>query len=127
MMDGVCERVDKLDHAHVPVLICILFILQFLFILSSGLVHTHFIEQSLDAGAKLSHMGLKLSLVPVHSGPPANGAPAVAPTAPATPLPRTPLSPSPMKTPPAAAVSPIQVEEGRPRVPLVMCELHCTL
>ncbi|XP_061528885.1 cytospin-A isoform X4 [Phycodurus eques] len=28
--------------------------------------------------------------------------------APATPLPRTPLSPSPMKTPPAAAVSPIQ-------------------
>uniref|UniRef100_A0A8C5DQK8 Cytospin-A n=1 Tax=Gouania willdenowi TaxID=441366 RepID=A0A8C5DQK8_GOUWI len=32
----------------------------------------------------------------------------VAPTAAATPLPRTPLSPSPMKTPPAAAVSPIQ-------------------
>ncbi|XP_057687979.1 cytospin-A isoform X2 [Corythoichthys intestinalis] len=32
----------------------------------------------------------------------------VTPTAPATPLPRTPLSPSPMKTPPAAAVSPIQ-------------------
>uniref|UniRef100_A0A672GS95 Cytospin-A n=1 Tax=Salarias fasciatus TaxID=181472 RepID=A0A672GS95_SALFA len=39
--------------------------------------------------------------------PPSNGA-AVAPTAPAAPLPRTPLSPSPMKTPPAAAVSPIQ-------------------
>uniref|UniRef100_A0A8C5DQH6 Cytospin-A n=1 Tax=Gouania willdenowi TaxID=441366 RepID=A0A8C5DQH6_GOUWI len=33
----------------------------------------------------------------------------VAPTAAATPLPRTPLSPSPMKTPPAAAVSPIQM------------------
>uniref|UniRef100_A0A669CJ03 Cytospin-A n=1 Tax=Oreochromis niloticus TaxID=8128 RepID=A0A669CJ03_ORENI len=31
-----------------------------------------------------------------------------APTAPAAPLPRTPLSPSPMKTPPAAAVSPMQ-------------------
>ncbi|KAI3372255.1 hypothetical protein L3Q82_022766 [Scortum barcoo] len=40
-------------------------------------------------------------------GPPANGA-TVAPTATAAPLPRTPLSPSPMKTPPAAAVSPIQ-------------------
>ncbi|XP_028270339.1 cytospin-A [Parambassis ranga] len=40
-------------------------------------------------------------------GPPSNGA-AVAPTAPAAPLPRTPLSPSPLKTPPAAAVSPIQ-------------------
>ncbi|XP_026199187.1 cytospin-A [Anabas testudineus] len=40
-------------------------------------------------------------------GPPSNGA-TVTPTAPATPLPRTPLSPSPMKTPPAAAVSPIQ-------------------
>ncbi|KAM3867964.1 cytospin-A isoform 2-T2 [Diretmus argenteus] len=39
--------------------------------------------------------------------PASNGA-AVAPTAPAAPLPRTPLSPSPMKTPPAAAVSPIQ-------------------
>lgn len=38
-------------------------------------------------------------------GPPTNGA-AV------PPLPRTPLSPSPLKTPPAAAVSPIQVEEG---------------
>ncbi|XP_060893208.1 cytospin-A [Labrus mixtus] len=37
-----------------------------------------------------------------------NGA-SVAPTAPAAPLPRTtPLSPSPLKTPPAAAVSPIQ-------------------
>ncbi|RVE68930.1 hypothetical protein OJAV_G00096220 [Oryzias javanicus] len=33
---------------------------------------------------------------------------AAAPTASAPPLPRTPLSPSPMKTPPAAAVSPIQ-------------------
>ncbi|XP_072770354.1 cytospin-A-like [Nerophis lumbriciformis] len=33
---------------------------------------------------------------------------AVAPTATAAPIPRTPLSPSPMKTPPAAAVSPIQ-------------------
>ncbi|XP_061907536.1 cytospin-A isoform X2 [Entelurus aequoreus] len=33
---------------------------------------------------------------------------AVAPTATASPIPRTPLSPSPMKTPPAAAVSPIQ-------------------
>ncbi|XP_008333927.1 cytospin-A isoform X3 [Cynoglossus semilaevis] len=33
---------------------------------------------------------------------------AVTPTATAAPLPRTPLSPSPMKTPPAAAVSPIQ-------------------
>uniref|UniRef100_A0A8C6PMP1 Cytospin-A n=1 Tax=Nothobranchius furzeri TaxID=105023 RepID=A0A8C6PMP1_NOTFU len=32
----------------------------------------------------------------------------VAPTVSAPPLPRTPLSPSPMKTPPAAAVSPIQ-------------------
>uniref|UniRef100_A0A8C4GLU6 Cytospin-A n=1 Tax=Dicentrarchus labrax TaxID=13489 RepID=A0A8C4GLU6_DICLA len=32
----------------------------------------------------------------------------VTPTATAAPLPRTPLSPSPMKTPPAAAVSPIQ-------------------
>lgn len=41
-------------------------------------------------------------------GPPSNGASAVAPTASAAPLPRTPLSPSPMKTPPAAAVSPIQ-------------------
>ncbi|XP_029916821.1 cytospin-A isoform X2 [Myripristis murdjan] len=40
-------------------------------------------------------------------GPPSNGA-TVAPTAPAAPLPRTPLSPSPLKTPPAAAVSPIQ-------------------
>ncbi|XP_017270210.1 cytospin-A isoform X1 [Kryptolebias marmoratus] len=40
-------------------------------------------------------------------GPPPNGA-SVAPTASAPPLPRTPLSPSPMKTPPAAAVSPIQ-------------------
>ncbi|KAM8865153.1 cytospin-A isoform 1-T1 [Synchiropus picturatus] len=40
-------------------------------------------------------------------GPSTNGA-AVAPTAAAAPLPRTPLSPSPMKTPPAAAVSPIQ-------------------
>ncbi|XP_041855564.1 cytospin-A isoform X4 [Melanotaenia boesemani] len=40
-------------------------------------------------------------------GPPSNGA-SVTPTASATPLPRTPLSPSPMKTPPAAAVSPIQ-------------------
>lgn len=34
------------------------------------------------------------------------------PTASAAPLPRTPLSPSPMKTPPAAAVSPIQVLAG---------------
>ncbi|KAG7480571.1 hypothetical protein MATL_G00057600 [Megalops atlanticus] len=33
---------------------------------------------------------------------------AAAPTAAATALPRTPLSPSPLKTPPAAAVSPIQ-------------------
>ncbi|XP_032434681.1 cytospin-A [Xiphophorus hellerii] len=50
-------------------------------------------------------------------GPPSNGAAvaptasaptAVAPTAVAPPLPRTPLSPSPMKTPPAAAVSPMQ-------------------
>ncbi|XP_043967810.1 cytospin-A [Gambusia affinis] len=50
-------------------------------------------------------------------GPPSNGAAvaptavaptAVAPTASAPPLPRTPLSPSPMKTPPAAAVSPMQ-------------------
>ncbi|XP_056143334.1 cytospin-A [Lampris incognitus] len=40
-------------------------------------------------------------------GPTSNGA-AVASTAAATTLPRTPLSPSPMKTPPAAAVSPIQ-------------------
>ncbi|XP_070760525.1 cytospin-A isoform X1 [Enoplosus armatus] len=40
-------------------------------------------------------------------GPPTNGA-TVTPTAAAAPLPRTPLSPSPMKTPPAAAVSPIQ-------------------
>uniref|UniRef100_A0A672GXN2 Cytospin-A n=1 Tax=Salarias fasciatus TaxID=181472 RepID=A0A672GXN2_SALFA len=48
-------------------------------------------------------------------GPPSNGA-AVAPTAPAAPLPRTPLSPSPMKTPPAAAVSPIQeVADGAAR------------
>ncbi|XP_061673260.1 cytospin-A isoform X2 [Syngnathoides biaculeatus] len=39
--------------------------------------------------------------------PPSNSATVTA-TAPATPLPRTPLSPSPMKTPPAAAVSPIQ-------------------
>nr|XP_046206363.1 cytospin-A-like isoform X1 [Oncorhynchus gorbuscha] len=38
---------------------------------------------------------------------PTTAAPA-APTAPATTLPRTPLSPSPMKTPPAAAISPIQ-------------------
>ncbi|XP_072244631.1 cytospin-A isoform X2 [Leuresthes tenuis] len=43
----------------------------------------------------------------VDVGPPSNGA-SVAPTASASPLPRTPLSPSPMKTPPAAAVSPIQ-------------------
>ncbi|KAL7391939.1 hypothetical protein ABVT39_017056 [Epinephelus coioides] len=41
-------------------------------------------------------------------GPPTNGSATVTPTASATPLPRTPLSPSPMKTPPAAAVSPIQ-------------------
>ncbi|XP_047237638.1 cytospin-A [Girardinichthys multiradiatus] len=40
-------------------------------------------------------------------GPPSNGA-TVAPTASAPPLSRTPLSPSPMKTPPAAAVSPMQ-------------------
>nr|XP_020454873.1 cytospin-A [Monopterus albus] len=40
-------------------------------------------------------------------GPPPNGAP-VAPTASTAQLQRTPLSPSPMKTPPAAAVSPIQ-------------------
>ncbi|XP_026176794.1 cytospin-A isoform X1 [Mastacembelus armatus] len=40
-------------------------------------------------------------------GPPSNGT-SMAPTASAAPLPRTPLSPSPMKTPPAAAVSPIQ-------------------
>uniref|UniRef100_A0A665WRW0 Cytospin-A n=1 Tax=Echeneis naucrates TaxID=173247 RepID=A0A665WRW0_ECHNA len=40
-------------------------------------------------------------------GPPSTSA-SVAPTATAAPLPRTPLSPSPMKTPPAAAVSPIQ-------------------
>ncbi|XP_011613571.1 cytospin-A isoform X1 [Takifugu rubripes] len=40
-------------------------------------------------------------------GPPSNGA-SVTPTVSAAPLPRTPLSPSPMKTPPAAAVSPIQ-------------------
>uniref|UniRef100_A0A3B3CRC3 Cytospin-A n=1 Tax=Oryzias melastigma TaxID=30732 RepID=A0A3B3CRC3_ORYME len=40
-------------------------------------------------------------------GPPSSPA-AAAPTASAPPLPRTPLSPSPMKTPPAAAVSPIQ-------------------
>uniref|UniRef100_A0A8C7K7R1 Cytospin-A n=1 Tax=Oncorhynchus kisutch TaxID=8019 RepID=A0A8C7K7R1_ONCKI len=39
---------------------------------------------------------------------PTTAAPA-APTAPAATLPRTPLSPSPMKTPPAAAISPIQV------------------
>lgn len=39
--------------------------------------------------------------------PTATGA-TVAPTAPAAPLPRTPLSPSPLKTPPAAAVTPIQ-------------------
>ncbi|XP_054628228.1 cytospin-A isoform X2 [Dunckerocampus dactyliophorus] len=39
--------------------------------------------------------------------PPSTAA-TVAPTASAAPLPRTPLSPSPMKTPPAAAVSPIQ-------------------
>uniref|UniRef100_A0A3Q2QD02 Cytospin-A n=1 Tax=Fundulus heteroclitus TaxID=8078 RepID=A0A3Q2QD02_FUNHE len=45
-------------------------------------------------------------------GPPSNGAAVAptgsAPTASAPPLPRTPLSPSPMKTPPAAAVSPMQ-------------------
>ncbi|XP_055017647.1 cytospin-A isoform X2 [Boleophthalmus pectinirostris] len=40
-------------------------------------------------------------------GPSPTGA-AVAPTASAAPMPRTPLSPSPLKTPPAAAVSPIQ-------------------
>ncbi|XP_077601145.1 cytospin-A [Stigmatopora nigra] len=40
--------------------------------------------------------------------PPATSTATVTPTTPATPLPRTPLSPSPMKTPPAAAVSPIQ-------------------
>nr|XP_057926995.1 cytospin-A [Doryrhamphus excisus] len=39
--------------------------------------------------------------------PPSTAA-TVAPTASAAPIPRTPLSPSPMKTPPAAAVSPIQ-------------------
>lgn len=33
-------------------------------------------------------------------------------TTPTAPLPRTPLSPSPMKTPPAAAVSPIQVRHN---------------
>ncbi|XP_054467085.1 cytospin-A [Anoplopoma fimbria] len=45
-------------------------------------------------------------------GPPTNGSPTATPTATPTasaaPIPRTPLSPSPMKTPPAAAVSPIQ-------------------
>lgn len=45
-----------------------------------------------------------LLLFPPSIGPPTNGA-AV------PPLPRTPLSPSPLKTPPAAAVSPIQVEQ----------------
>ncbi|KAJ8379526.1 hypothetical protein SKAU_G00003040 [Synaphobranchus kaupii] len=40
-------------------------------------------------------------------GPVPNAAPATA-TAAATAMPRTPLSPSPLKTPPAAAVSPIQ-------------------
>lgn len=44
----------------------------------------------------------------LYVGPSSNGTP-VTPTASAAPLPRTPLSPSPMKTPPAAAVSPIQV------------------
>lgn len=44
-----------------------------------------------------------LLFLPPPSGPPTNGV-AV------PPLPRTPLSPSPLKTPPAAAVSPIQVE-----------------
>ncbi|KAL0186838.1 hypothetical protein M9458_018508, partial [Cirrhinus mrigala] len=38
----------------------------------------------------------------------AAAAAAAASTATTAPLPRTPLSPSPMKTPPAAAVSPIQ-------------------
>lgn len=51
-------------------------------------------------------------LLTLNIGPPTNGA-SVTPTASATPIPRTPLSPSPMKTPPAAAVSPIQVQEGR--------------
>uniref|UniRef100_A0A8C2E8Z5 Cytospin-A n=1 Tax=Cyprinus carpio TaxID=7962 RepID=A0A8C2E8Z5_CYPCA len=37
------------------------------------------------------------------------------------PLPRTPLSPSPMKTPPAAAVSPIQVAQNN----LNVFSLHC--
>ncbi|XP_051924658.1 cytospin-A isoform X2 [Hippocampus zosterae] len=40
--------------------------------------------------------------------PPPSSTATVTPTASAAPLPRTPLSPSPMKTPPAAAVSPIQ-------------------
>ncbi|KAF7656570.1 hypothetical protein LDENG_00039150 [Lucifuga dentata] len=44
---------------------------------------------------------------PQYECPPSTAA-SVAPTASAAPLPRTPLSPSPMKTPPAAAVSPIQ-------------------
>ncbi|XP_023834294.1 cytospin-A isoform X2 [Salvelinus sp. IW2-2015] len=41
-------------------------------------------------------------------GPVPTAAAPAAPTAPAATLPRTPLSPSPMKTPPAAAISPIQ-------------------
>lgn len=51
------------------------------------------------------------SLITLKLGPPTNGAAVTPPTASAAPLPRTPLSPSPMKTPPAAAVSPIQVQE----------------
>ncbi|XP_024131317.1 cytospin-A isoform X1 [Oryzias melastigma] len=44
----------------------------------------------------------------LHNQSPPSSPAAAAPTASAPPLPRTPLSPSPMKTPPAAAVSPIQ-------------------
>lgn len=52
------------------------------------------------------------------TGPGANGTAVAAAATAATsttttaPLPRTPLSPSPMKTPPAAAVSPIQVAQS---------------
>jgi len=56
----------------------------------------------------------------VATGPGANATAAAAAAAavttttptPTAPLPRTPLSPSPMKTPPAAAVSPIQVAQS---------------
>lgn len=63
------------------------------------------------------------------TGPGANGTAVAAAAAAVTtttttttaPLPRTPLSPSPMKTPPAAAVSPIQVAKSYTMTHNILC------